>query len=660
MESFDQLFSPLVVLSMLPWMFLFAWIARRLLGATNLSLTATLISGGVGYIAGLALAYAIFGLPQEPGASDFTLTATILAIGFMMMMIVGLELLGQRGIKNRIPTLPTRPHPFRELRLHFRVGQRFTQVIRIIMKYRLGGLVGSNKSKEEEKMVTSGKAYLIRKMLEESGGIFVKLGQLLSTRVDLIPPSAVKEFTRLQEHAVPADSRKIYALVEEELGCPVEEIFASFELEPLASASLGQVHAARLKTGEPVAVKVQRPGIEEIVERDLAIIRRLATLVESRTDWGKTYGVVGVAEEFAARLKEELNYRNEAANALEMTESLNGLPEVHVHKVWENLSTSRLLVMEYLQGTSVGKLGNASGEDKIDKMKLADALLRSELESMLSGKLFHADPHPGNVFLLKDGRLGLLDFGAADRLDAFERASITAMLGAIREGDPLLLREAVFEVVEVPSEVNIYSLDRALAQFMVHNLGAGSTPNAAALNELLRVFGSHGIAMPSTTATMFRALVTLEGTLNLLVPGYRLIEKAKRLGYELTSSSMMSESQVESINEELVKLLPLMKRVPRHLDHIASLIERGKLQVQVSLFSNQKDVTVITELVNRSVLALAGSTVGIISAILLSIDAGPAITSALTLLELLGYIGLSAGATLILRVVLAALRTSKH
>jgi ubiquinone biosynthesis protein len=656
MENAEQILSPVVILSMLPWMLLFAWIARRLLGAKNLSLTSTFISGATGYAAGLSLAIAIYGLPDEPGASTFILVATVFSIGFIMVMIVILELLSERSKKDPLPRVPTVPHPIRAIRFRLNVTRRFVQVIRIVLSYGLGELIGLNRKKGTNDINLDNTAWMTRKMLENAGGMFVKLGQLLSTRVDLISLTAAKEFARLQEHAAPAAPDEIQKVVEEELDRPIKEVFSEFDRKPLAAASLGQVHAARLITGEPVAVKVQRPGIADIVERDLAIVRRLARMIETRTAWGKTYGVLGIAEEFAFRLTEELDYRNEAANASEMARVLDGMADIHVHKIWEDLSTSRILVMERLVGISVGKVNESEKYKNIDNSKLADALLRAELEPMLSGERFHADPHPGNVFLLDDGRLGLLDFGATGRLDAFERASITSMLGALREGDPVLLRESVFEVAEVRRDVNVYTLDRALAQFMVHNLGDGGTPDAAALNELLRVFGSHGIALPSTTATMFRALVTLEGTLNILVPGYKVVEQAERLGHKLTSDAMMPKSMTESAKEELFKLIPLMKRAPRHLDRIATLISRGDLRANVSLFSNREDVNVVTGLVNRSVLALTGSTVGIVSAILLGISGGPDLTSTMTLLDLFGYIGLTAGAVLILRVVLATIR----
>ena len=658
MELVGHFDSPLIVLSALPWVLLFAWVARRLLGARNLSTRSALLTGIAGYAAGLLLASSIAGGVDEPG---FVLAGTVFTIIFTMVAIVGLELFIQRRTPSRLPTLPSIPRPLRAVQRRIRISRRFLEVTRIAVANGLGGVLG-RKHEDEVTLqeMPGGPARWTRKTLEDAGGMFVKLGQLLSTRVDLMPLEATREFARLQEEAAPADPQQIRQVIEDELGAPVDEVFAEFDWDPLATASLAQVYAARLPTGESVVVKVQRPGIAEVVRRDLAIVRRLAKIIESRTEWGRTYGVSALAEEFATRLHDELDYQQEATHTDEIAAAVEQTPQLHVPKIWNELSTSRLRVRERLDGTSVGKLTNVTEEQSSlteqQRRQLADALLRAQLEPMLTGDRFHADPHPGNIFLLDDGRLGLLDFGATGRLDAYERASVTSILVAIDEGDPTILREAVFEVADVPRELNPAALDRTLARFMAEHLGDNSTPDAAALSELLQIFGRHGISLPPSTSTMFRALVTLEGTLNQLVPGYLVIDAAGRLGQQMADEAVQFSSAKETGRKELLKLLPLLRRAPRHLERIATLIEQGELRGKLSLFSERRDVEVVKGLVNRVVLAACGATLGIVSALLLTIEAGPAISPDLTVLHLLGYIGLGAGAVLLLRVVLAVLR----
>lgn len=315
----------------------------------------------------------------------------------------------------------------------------------------------------------------------------------------------------------PADPEAVRALVEQELGRPVAEVFAEFGWEPVAAASIAQAHQGILPGGEQVIVKVQRPGIAEAVDIDLSILCRLARRIEARTAWGASYRVSDLAAEFAANLRLELDFGAEARNITEVAAGLDDVPEIQVPAFYEELSTPQVLVMERLHGGSVSDSGRVQRLGT-DQHKLADILLRSTLRLMMLGERFHADPHPGNVWLLDDGRLGLLDFGSAGRLDALEQASVADMLIAIRRRDPAQLRDAVLEVATVRQPVDEHGLERALTRFMSRHLGPGAAPTAAMLIELLQIFLTLGIAMPPTTSLLFRTLATLEGTLRTLCP----------------------------------------------------------------------------------------------------------------------------------------------
>jgi ubiquinone biosynthesis protein len=246
--------------------------------------------------------------------------------------------------------------------------------------------------------------------------MFVKLGQVLSTRSDLIPPAAALELSRLQDR-VPAETPDaIRHVLETELGGPIHEVFSEFDPEPLAAASIGQAHRARRPNGEEVIVKIQRPGIAEAVERDIMVLLELANTVESRTSWGADYRVVALAQEFADGLRDELDFRVEAKNISAIRANIAEFSEVQVPRVHEDLSTSRVLTMEWFDGVSARQVDDID-ELGVDRGKLADTLLRSALKQMLVDGHFHADPHPGNVLILRDGRIGLIDFGATGRLD---------------------------------------------------------------------------------------------------------------------------------------------------------------------------------------------------------------------------------------------------
>jgi ubiquinone biosynthesis protein len=486
--------------------------------------------------------------------------------------------------------------------------------------------------------------------------MFVKLGQLLSTRADLLPPAVVAELASLQDRVAPADPEAVRALVEAELGRPVADAFAEFDWEPIAAASIGQAYRARLRTGEQVIVKVQRPGIAEAVERDLNVLGELARMVEQRTSWGADYRVTELAGEFADRLREELDFRLEARNAGEIAASLAGMQAVHIPTVHQDLSSARVLVMEWIEGVSARETARID-QLGLDRAGLADTLLRAGLQQMLVEGRFHADPHPGNVLVQPDGRISLIDFGATGRLDALEQSSMREMLVAVQQRDAGLLRQGVLEVATLRRRFDDDQLERALARFMARHLAPGAAPSAAMFNELLQLFFTFGITLPPEFSTFFRALVTLEGTVTTLSPGFLVIDRAQQLAAEWARARLAPASLEDLARKELASLALLLRRTPRHVDRIATIVERGDLAARVSLFGDEHDVRVVTKLVNRAVLALLGSVLGVLSVILLGIDNSPPFAPGTSLFQFFGYFGLFCATVLILRVIVAVSTT---
>ncbi len=630
-----------------------AWAAGRLLG-TRHGWGITLLSGITGWLTGVGFSLVLHGGGTR--APGFTQHVWLFSVVFTMCALAAFDMFARPGTLARARSgLVSVPRPLRALRRRNQRLRRYLQLTRIAVTHGLGPYLGMGRRHTEE--APDGRAALghrVSRAMEEAGGMFVKLGQVLSTRADLLPAGLVRELSRLQDQVAPAQRAGIQALLELELKAPVDTVFAEFDWAPVAAASIGQAHRARLASGASVIVKVQRPGIGETVARDLEVLLELARAVEERTAWGSDYQVLQFAADFAERVREELDFRIEARNATEIAANLAAMPEVRIPRVYPEISTSRVLVMEWLDGVNVRQRDRLEAMG-FDRRKLADSLFRCVVQQMLIDGRFHADPHPGNVMVLTDGRVALIDFGAAGRLDAMQQSTLREMLVAISRRDAGLLRQAVLEVATLRRRFDDEQLERALARFMARRLGPGAVPNAAMLSDLMQLFFSFGITLPAEFGSLFRALITLEGTLTTLSPGYLVIEEAQKMAAEWARDRLTPTSLREMATREVVTLAPLLRRLPRHLDRLATIVERGNLAARVSLFSDAEDVRVVTRLVNRFILAFVGTVGGIISVIFIGTQGGPPFTGDTSLFQFFGYFGLFWCLVLVLRVVVAIL-----
>ena len=357
-------------------------------------------------------------------------------------------------------------------------SRRYSQISRIAVRHGLGPYLRGRRRRGED--AAGGRAALalsLRQALEEGGVTFTKLGQLMSTRRDLLPEEFISELARLQDRAEPAPWEQVEEVITQSLGAPAEEVFAELRPEPAAAASIAQVHKARLRCADgpdaEVAVKVQRPGIRSTVEQDLDILLRLADTLEDRARWARAVGTAGVARGFAAAMREELDFRVEARNMAavaatwpDQQRAVAGSVSVVLPAVHEQLCTEHVLVIEWLDGVSLREAGQLIDDRGLDRAELTRALLRSMVYQITEGGVFHADPHPGNVLLLTDGRLALLDFGSVGRLDAQQRSALQNLLLAVGRGDPAALRDALLELVTRTDEIDEWQLERALGRFV--------------------------------------------------------------------------------------------------------------------------------------------------------------------------------------------------
>jgi ubiquinone biosynthesis protein len=490
--------------------------------------------------------------------------------------------------------------------------------------------------------------------------MFVKLGQVLSTRADLLPHDFIAELSMLQDHVAPVDPGRIEALLTAELGAPPDSVFASFDPEPLAAASIGQAHTAQLSTGERVVVKVQRPDVRALVERDLDILLRLARALEARAAWARDFAVLEMTRGFATALREELDFRIEARNILAVASSA----EVRVPAVYGRWTTSRVLVMEHLDGVSVRDAEPVLASSHADRHGLACGLLGTMLRQVMAEGTFHADPHPGNVLVLCDGQLALIDFGSVGRLDPLQQAALRRLMLAVARRNPAELHDSLLDLARAsrPGATRDDLLERTLAQFIAQHLGPGMVPDAAMFTTLFRLLAGFGLVFPPVIAGVFRAMLTLEGTLARLDPGFQIVEESRKMAASWLGDMLAPASLRDAATDEMLGLLPVLRRLPRRFDRITTSLERGTLTTSVRLLADDRDRQFIRTMVGRAVLAFLGAAFGLISVMLIGVRGGPlflpssADTGGTSLFHVFGYVGLFLSLVLILRVIIAITR----
>jgi ubiquinone biosynthesis protein len=567
--------------------------------------------------------------------------ATVL-IGVTLLLTLGMLALAEV----LVPTgsIPPPTDWWRAVRGRISRTRRYSRITGIAVRHGLGPYLRGRERTD------TGVARSLRLALEDGGVTFVKLGQVLSTRPDLLPAEFIDELTKLQDEVPPAPWEQVRAVLVEDLGQAPEEVFAEFDEEPMAAASIAQVHLARLKTGEEVVVKVQRPGVRKVAEGDLDIVARLASTLQRRTRWGRALGVQDLANGFSVALREELDFRVEARNLATVAAASAGqdvgLPEVH-----EDLCTARVLVMQRLSGVPIRSAGPlAQGAD------LARTLLSFLLRQVMLDGVFHADPHPGNIMLLHDGRLGLLDFGSVGRIDAQLRSALQRLLLSIDRGDPAGLCDSLLELVQRPEEIDEQQLERALGQFMARHLGAGMRPDVEMFGDLFRLVYRYGLSIPPEIAAVFRALATLEGTLGAIAPGFNIVVESRAFANAQITERLTPESLRRTVMEELQSMLPMLRRLPRRAERITSALEQGRLSVNVRMFADDRDRRFITGLLHQVMLTGLGATAGVMAVLLLGSTGGPQVAPSISLHQLFGYNLLVISVLLGLRVMVTIFR----
>lgn len=639
----------------LGWPVLFGAVAGRLLGI-KVGLVRGALCGLAGVGTGSVLDHAVTGGVR--GTQNLIAYVTFSVLGTLAAVVL-LDFVVRPTAAGGLPrSLGLLPHPVRAARRRAARGRRYASITAAARRH---GLVSA--LAHRNRRATAGQASArehrlgvqLSQALQEAGGVFVKLGQVLSTRPDLLGEDAAEELSVLQDRVAPADQAAVDRVLHGELGRPPEEVFEWLQTPPLAAASIGQVHRARLRTGPEVVVKIQRPGIEELVERDLDIILTLAGRLDTAGAAARRPGATDLARGFAENLRQELDYTTEARNTQLMSDLLQPTG-IRVPHVFQQFSTRRMLVLEFIDGTPLRDAGTILASLGTGRATLARRLLETFLTQVLQAGVVNADPHPGNVLVLTDGTLAQIDFGSVVRLHAAQRLALGRLLMAINQQHPGMLRDALLDLTTSAAGRDLDALDHALAAFLTQWLGPGARPGTEMFNGLLVLVSQFGLAFDPQLAGVFRALITLEGTLRILDPGFAILEEAKPLAAKAGKRLFGPDAAARAAGEDLFTLAPRLRRLPARLDRIAAAMERNELGYNIRLLAHDDDRRLLQRLFARAVVAFLSAAIGLISALLLGINNGILIAKGVTLSHALGYAGLIVATVLGMRVLVAVSR----
>lgn len=424
----------------------------------------------------------------------------------------------------------------------------------------------------------------IRLVLQELGPAFVKLGQLASTRADLLPESVIRELVKLQDQVPPFSSETARGILEQELDIPLEEIFSRFEDTPVAAASIGQVHLGKLRSGESVAIKIQRPGISRIVQRDLDILRELTAMAEKRWDWVKQYQLPQMVEEYAQALMAELDYTVEGRNTEKIAQQYQQDNKVKIPTIYWDQTSSRVLTMEYIEGIKLNDREELVRRGH-DLNNIAERLVDSLLNQIFIQGFFHADPHPGNLMVLKDGRLAFIDFGMVGSLsDEMKQQLASLIIGLMRKDTDSMIR-AIEKLGMMPDDMDLRGLHVDLDKLRTkyYDIPFSKISVGQALNDLFGVAQRHRVVMPADILLLGKSLLTMEGVIEHLDPSLSIVDMAEPFGRKLIKERFSAGRIKNRLFRSAADMAESVIGLPGQLRQLSSIISKGKLRLEISV-----------------------------------------------------------------------------
>lgn len=476
----------------------------------------------------------------------------------------------------------------------YRHIQRYREILTILFRYGFGDLVDSLKveqyleiglnvisRKRRQRVESLSRAERVRVAFEELGPTFIKIGQVFSTRPDLLPVEFIRELAKLQDDVPPFAYARAKKIVEKELRKPLDTVFKEIEEKPLASASLGQVHRARLASGEQVVIKVQRPDIRRTIEVDLEIMLHLAELMERHLEGWEIHHPTRVVEEFAHTLERELDYTIEAAHMERFAMQFVDSSTVYVPKVYREATTSQILTMEYVDGIKVSDIARLEKEG-LDRRKIARLGADLIMQQVFVHRFFHADPHPGNIVILPNEVICYLDFGMMGRLDGEIREIFTDLFLAVVRRDETKAMEALLRLISADEEPDRRLLERDMVEFMDQHLyrPLKDLELGKLLHQILEMASKHRLHMPPELFLMLKALATVEGTGRRLDPDFDLMEHATPFVGRIQRERLRPGQIAGDVADSGIEFFRLLKTLPGDLHSILNLARQGRVRLE--------------------------------------------------------------------------------
>ena len=519
----------------------------------------------------------------------------------------------------------------------YRHFSRYRRIIAVMVKYGFGeflyrlnllrflGLVRSFVARKRvEGLETMTRAERVRMALEELGPTFVKMGQILSLRPDLIPLEFIGELSKLQDSVTPFPFEEAKKIVEFELKNPISNVFASFAEGPLAAASIGQVHRARLRSGEEVVVKVQRPGIRRTVETDIEILQYLARLAERYIEEMKDFRPGAIVEEFARTIRKEMDYAVEASHLERFARQFRGNDALFVPAVFREFSTGKLLTMEYVEGIGISEVARLD-EAGFDRKLLAARGVDLMLEQVFKHGFFHADPHPGNILVLPGNVISYLDFGMMGSVDRKRRGYFVEVIAGFADKDASKMAGSLLKIVEWDEEPDRRRLERDIAEYAdlylyrpikewrIKNLVEG----------MLALLSRHRLRIPPDIFLMLKTIAEVEGLGRLLDPDFELLERARPFARRMHLERMNPKRLFEGLSESGGEIADFLKETPGDLRDILKQWKQGRTRIGFEHRGLERFIFEMDRSSNRIAFSLIVSSLIVGSSLIVTADIGP-------------------------------------